>query len=54
MDFQRFGNAFVAQTEDTLYVVSIYGGGWCAYYRTAEMDTPEQITLRVRPAQAML
>lgn len=45
MKFQRFGNAFVAIHDDTLYVVSLYLGCWQAYYRDQNMLKPKNIGL---------
>lgn len=33
MSFTRFGNAFIAEHNGTLYVVSFYMQVWQAYYR---------------------
>lgn len=43
MRFQRYGNTFVAQDGETLYVVSFYLGEWVAYF-TAQPD-PERVGL---------
>lgn len=45
MNFQRFGNAFVALHDDRLYVVSLYLSAWNASYRLPGMDKPKQIGL---------
>jgi hypothetical protein len=45
MKFQRFGNAFIAQQDDAIYVVSLYLGDWQAYYHDANMAAPEKIGL---------
>jgi hypothetical protein len=43
LKFERFGNAYAAEINGTLYVVSFYNGAWAPFYRTAEMAKPAPV-----------